>query len=262
MAATKKKMNTYLKFGLKMTAFAIGGGIVGFCSVYFKIGSLGSVFKTAADAVRAHLLEIQAFFLIASVLIGEPVLYQLRTMGRALADADDEEGDRLEYKMEWLGSVGTVSSIAGMVLAMVFLSTGYSMDYIESLSASEDSVLCLIFVLFILDCIYNGFWQVRYVKTLQKIYPRQNADIASMKFQEQWLENCDEAEREMIYQASYKSRLALHKLVSFLSAAAMLCHLFWNTGIMAVVMVGIIWIALTVTYCHACVKKKGSKLNT
>ncbi len=262
MTVTKKKMNTYLKFSIKTLAFALCGGIIGFCCAHFDVKSLGGMFQTASDIIREHLFGIQAFFLIAGMLIGEPLLYRFRSLGRALEKAEDEEGDLLEYKMEWLGAAGTTISIVEMVLAMVFLSTGYSMDYIESLSADEDTHLLLILFLFILNCVYNGFWQVRYVKNIQRIYPKQNADVTCMKFQEQWLENCDEAEREMIYQASYKSRLWIHKLVSVLAVAAMLCHLFWDTGIMAVVMVGIIWIALTVTYCYACVKKKGSKLNT
>ncbi len=262
MKAEKKTMNTYLKFGLKILAFAFAGGLLGLGSVYFGIYSLGGLVEAAANVVREYLLPVQALFFILAVLIGEPVLYKYRALGRQLEDAEDEQSDRIEYEMERVSSVGMTSSIAGMVLAMILLSTGYSMEYIESLSTSGNRILLAVFVVFILNCIYNGFWQVRYVKSVQKIYPKQKADIASVKFQEQWLESCDEAEREMIYQASYRTYLCIHKLVSVLAVIAMLSHLFWNTGIMAVVMVGIVWITMTAAYCRACVKKKGSKLNT
>lgn len=262
MTVAKKKMNTYLKYGLWMLIYAFAGGVLGFSYVYFGADSLGGFFKTASNVARGHLLGIQAFFLAASVLIEEPVLYKFRAFGKELENSEDEQSDVLEYRMEKLTALGMTASIVGLVLAMIVLSTGYSMDYIKSLSVEGNKNILAVFVLFILDCVYNGFWQVRYVKSVQKIYPDQKADVASLKFQEQWLESCDEAEREMIYQASYKSHLCIHKLVSVLAVAAMLSHLFWNTGIMAVVMVGIIWIGMTVTYCRACVKKKGSKLNT
>lgn len=261
MTVKKKKMNIYLKFSIKMLGFALIGGIFGFCSAYFGIDSWGNMIKRVSNIVREYLLGIQVIFLFASVLIGEPILHRFHALGKELEEAEDEESDLLEYKIEWYGAVGLITNIVGMVLAMLCLSTGYSMDYIEVLSARENNLFLVILLLFILNCIYTGFWQVRYVKSIQKIYPKQNADITSMKFQEQWLENCDEAEREMIYQASYKSYLWIQKMVSVLMAIAMCCHLLWDTGIMAVFMLGIIWITLTVTYCTACVKKKGSKLN-
>lgn len=262
MKAEKKKMNTYLKFGLKILVFVFIGGMVGIGSVYFDFHSLGGLVKTAADVIREYLLPVQAFLLLLDVLIGESALHKFRALGNALENAEDEQSDRIEYEMEQISSVGMISSIGGMVLAMILLSTGYSMDYIESLSETGNRILLSVFALFILNSIYNGYWQVRYVKSIQKFYPQQKADITSRKFQKQWLENCDEAEREMIYQASYQTYLCIHELVSVLAVVAMLSHLLWDTGIMAVVLVGIIWIAMTVSYCRACVKKKGSKLNT
>lgn len=262
MKTEKKKMNTYLKFGLKLLAFALLGAVIGFCLSCFEMGFLGKAMEAAANGIREHLLPIQTVFLILAAVIGEPALRKLRALGEELENAEDEQGDQIEYEMERISFLGMVSSIAGMVLAMILLATGYSMDYIASLEISGNRTLMFVFLVFILNGVYNGYWQVRYVKTIQKIYPKQKADIASMKFQEQWLKNCDEAEREMIYQASYQTYLSMNKLVSVLAVAAMLCHLLWNTGILAVAMVGIIWIALTFFYCRACVKKKRSKLNT
>lgn len=258
----KKKLNTYLKYGLTMLGCTLIGGVAGVAIVYFDMGSLGGAVDAGVKMVRDHLLWIQFFMLILSVLVGEPVLHRFRKLGQELETAGDDEGDRIEYEMEKAGSLGTISSISGMVIAMVLLSTGYSMEYIDYVATEGNRGLLMIFALFIINCIYNGLWQVRYVKAIQKIYPNQKADPTSMKFQKQWLESCDEAEREQIYQASYQTYLCIHRLVSVLAMVSMLCHLIWNTGIMAVVMVGTVWIALTFTYCRACVKKKGSKLNT
>ena len=55
--------------------------------------------------------------------------------------------------------------------------------------------MCPVFNLFLL------LWhaQARYVKLLQKIHPEKKGDIASKDFHKQWLESCDEAEKEAVY---------------------------------------------------------------
>lgn len=81
-----------------------------------------------------------------------------------------------------------------------------------------------------------------------------------MKFQKQWMESCDEAEKEVIYQSSYKTYLTIMKVIPILLLVAMLGHFIWNTGIMAILMVGIIWIVANVTYSRSCLIKKGQKI--
>ena len=46
-----------------------------------------------------------------------------------------------------------------------------------------------------------------YIKLVQRIYPDKKGDPTSINFQEQWLASCDEAEKEEIYEASYKTYL-------------------------------------------------------
>lgn len=177
-------------------------------------------------------------------------------------DAEDEEGDALEYELEQIGAIGLVGNNILTVLSLIILSTGYSLEYMESLSAVGNKWLLASFVVFILGNSYAGIWQVRLIKETQKIYPERAADPTSGKFQEQWLKSCDEAEREIIYQSSYKAYLAMMKVIPILTFAALLTHLLWNTGVLAVVFLGIAWIFTTLTYSRNCVVLKGKKLNT
>ncbi|WP_442911333.1 DUF3169 family protein [Lachnoclostridium sp. An131] len=107
--------------------------------------------------------------------------------------------------------------------------------------------------------VYDSFWQIRYVKLIQLGHPEKTADPSSRNFQKKWLESCDEAEREVIYRSAYKAYAMMGKLVPVLLVVTMLANLFFNTGMLAVVMVAVIWLAVTMTYTCSCVALKEEK---
>ena len=82
----------------------------------------------------------------------------------------------------------------------------------------------------------------------------------SMKFQEQWLASCDEAEKEEIYEASYKTYLLTGKVLPFCTLVAMLLHMVWNTGVLAIIIPAFLWILSAFNFCRCCVTKKSEKL--
>ena len=141
---------------------------------------------------------------------------------------------------------------------IIILAAGYSSNYLGSSDTARSSFLyaCVVFVI----CMaYDGIWQIRYVKLVQLGHPEKTADPSDRNFQKAWLESCDEAEREVIYRSSYKAYLAMGKLVPALLIVTMLGNLFFNTGMLAVVIVAVIWLAVTLTYTRSCVALKGEK---
>ena len=42
---------------------------------------------------------------------------------------------------------------------------------------------------------------------------------------------------------------------------ALILHMFFDTGILAIVMPSVIWLVTSVTYCRACLQNKGEKLS-
>ena len=96
---------------------------------------------------------------------------------------------------------------------------------------------------------------------IQKIYPDKKGDPTSLKFPKQWLESCDEAEKEMVYQSAYKAYMALGKMIQILLCATMILHLVFHTGILAVIVVGVIYLTMTLTYHRSCVSLQKAKLN-
>lgn len=261
MTATKKKMNTYLKLGLMLIIFTLAGAVLGVVLALVNLDGVSTGMNQLVMIVRRGIFPIMLVILLGNVALGEGALRTMHRLGAGLSEAEDEEGDHLEYEMERASAVATIGNTVFTALATLVLSTGYSMKYIAKTDGNEGGLLLAAMLIYIILMVYGGYWSVRYVKYLQKLFPEKYGDPTSMRFHEQWLESCDEAEREIIYQASYKSYMTASKFSALLLIISMLCHLVWNTGIMAVLMVCLMQLVLTLSYCRACVKKKGTKLN-
>lgn len=261
MKTEKKKMNTYLKYVCTLVICAVIGGFVGaFSPALLNMGVENGV-QGLVELICRQQFPILLILSVAAVVTLEYVQSKIRKAGKQLLTASDEECDLLEYEIEKIGSIGVIMSNVFEVLLLLILSTGYTMEYISSLSNEGGGRYLAAWFVFMVTAFYCGIWQVRYVKAIQKIDPGKKGDPASMKFRKQWLESCDEAEREVIYQSSYKTYSAMMKWIPILFIVSMFSHFVWNTGIMAMFVVGVLWIVGCITYSRSVVIKKGQKLN-
>lgn len=258
----KKNMNTYVKYILILFASLIIGAGIGIFLSFINMDGIGLGAHGVIERLRQFMFPVLIVIGIASIIVGEYTLRKNNRLGIKLQRAEDEESDSIEYEIEQIGALGMIGNTVFNVLSLVVLSTGYSLEYIDSLNSMDDRWLLAAFGVFIAENFYMGFWQIRFIKTIQTIYPEKTGDPVSGKFQKQWLESCDEAERELIYQSAYKTYLISIKVVSILTFVSLFTHLIWNTGVMAVFLLGGVWIVMTLIYCRSCVKLKADKLNT
>lgn len=255
-----RKMGSYKKMGLVMLAAAAGGGVLGFLGIFLLDGNLEGIeegmFKILAGIQKLQ-IPLLTGITVLSVAFGEWNLRKLKDIGRQILSTEDEECDRWEYEEERVGAQGVIVNILSQIFCILVLAVGYSIEYIEDNHAEGMLASCIIFLI----CYaYDGFWQVRFVKVTQVSHPEKKGDPSSRRFQKQWLESCDEAERELIFKSAYKAYSQMNTWIPILLVIAMLGHLFFETGIMAIVMVAVIWLVLSLTYLRSCVGLKGSKL--
>lgn len=268
-----KKMNTYLKYAILLLCSALAGGLIAFVMMEWGLdmvlANISPAISRFVDVIRTNILWCMAGLLIVEVIAGEITLGKLKKLAVEGADAEDEEGDRIEYEMEKAGAIGTGILSAIAFVGIVALSTGYSIEYIKMLDVTDavgicgiPSILLLIaaFLVFMLVFVYQGYWSVRLVKMQQKLDPKKKGDPTSIKFTEQWVESCDEAEKELIYQSAFKSYTLMMNWTPVLTMIALFMHMFWDTGITAVIFTGIIWLMVTVSYLKNCVVKRKQKL--
>lgn len=255
-----KKKNSYKKIGLILLIAIVVGGILGAltsATIGFWGEDLTDAGRNFLQTVQNLMLPLMIFITVLTVAYGELHSRQMKKLGDRIAQAQEEECDRLEYRFEKLGARGSMMNILSQVVSVLVLSAGYSIKYIESNRNSGYFFVCIIFIL----CyIYNAFWQVRLVKQVQRVYPDKKGDPASVKFQMQWLESCDEAEREIIYRSAYNSYIMINRIVPILLLITMLGQLIFNTGILSVIVVAVIWLSVNASYLKSSVCLRRKKL--
>ena len=244
-----KKTNSYKKTGLIMLAAALFGAVLGLLSMLLLGGRTDDIQTGITDIlsfIQRIMLPALLIITIATIILGERSIRRLRAIGEKIRETEEKTG-----------AFGVMSNILSQVFCVLILSAGYSVKYITDGNHKNMLAACLVF----LGCYaYNGFYQTRYIKTVQAIHPDQKGDPSSRKFRQQWLDSCDEAQKELIYQSAYKTYSAINTWIPILLVFTMLGHLFFDTGIMAIVVVAVIWIVAAGSYLHSCVNMKGAKL--
>lgn len=96
------------------------------------------------------------------------------------------------------------------------------------------------------------------LKLLQKTHPEKKGDPSSPKFQEQWLDSCDEAEKEVIYRSAYKAYMTVNRTIPVILILVMLANLYFDTGMLAVIVLAVIWMLAQFTYTRSYVRMKKS----
>lgn len=255
-----KKINSYKRMGIFMLLSAICGGALGLLGAIIMANGGMSMVKGSVSfvltGIQQTMVPVLVFITLVSIVYGELNLKRQRMTGSKILETEDEECDRWEYEEEKTGAYGMVANIVSQVLCILVLSAGFSIQYING-NTERMLAAC---VIFLVCYIYDGFWQIRYVKLVQKAHPEKKGEVSSRKFQQQWLDSCDEAEKEVIYRSAYKSYICTGKTIPMLLLITMLGHLFFGTGIMAIITVALIWLVVTVPYLSSCVKLKGKKI--
>lgn len=263
MNKTKKK-NVYVKYAVIMCISGALGGILGgvmeMGQVHGVLTGIQEGMQFFLNSVRTWMLPLMAICGVIALVLCEQYMGRLKRAGEAMEQAEDEAYERLDYELEAAGSRGMIVSLAGSIVMILLLATGYSTKYIESLNGSGIMWFLLEILTFIALEVYLNVWQIRYVRVIQKIYPDKKGDPTSLKFPKQWLESCDEAEKEVIYQSAYKAYVTINRTIPLILIVVMVANLYFDTGMMAVVVLAVVWMLAQFTYTGNCVKMKKNSL--
>lgn len=240
-----------------MIVGGILGAVLGFLHFIQLENSPSEFLEHLLTTIQNYIFPVLIITTVLAIALQEFFLAKLKKICAKLPDAEDEEFDQLDYEEERTGAILQSINVLSQVVCIVVLSFGYSFDYL----ANGSLIPLGSCIVFLICFFYDAMEQVRYIKLIQKTHPEKQGDVSSTKFQQQWLESCDEAEKECIYQASYKGYQTVMKWAPILTFVALILHMFFDTGILAIVMTSVIWLVTSVTYCRACLQNKGEKLS-
>ncbi|MGI6068838.1 MAG: DUF3169 family protein [Blautia sp.] len=247
MSSNKKKASgkSYLKIIGFMLIGALLGSVVGFMSAVTH-----STVGHTAHTVTKWLGENSIWFfwmLLAVSTVYDLLQYRhMKVIGDRIRVAEDNDEDAcdLEYAMNRDYGIFMIVYYGILFLGM-FLFSVY-MD--RSFNRSKEGEVLQILVLYLLAILIQSVMQVRMVRLLQKLNPMKKGDPGDLSFEKDWLASCDEGEREIIYQSAYHTYKVTNMAVVWLAAAALICHMVWETGVFAVAALTLLGIIQVVAY--------------
>lgn len=260
----KKAGNSYRRMTGKMMIYVLVGGVGGFLiGMYmaFGVNLIQDGTSFLLRVIQKGLLPLLAIILLASIFTQEVYSRKLKKILENMENAEDEKYAAYSYKEERCGAALTILNVISQVCNILVLSTGYSRNYIENASGRDLAKFLAACGIFILCFFLDAYYQIRFVKMVQKAHPEKKGEISSKDFQKQWLASCDEAEKEIVYQSAYKVYCVMTKSIAVLLGITMILHLMFQTGILAILVVAAIYLITVFTYATSCVSLQKKKLN-
>lgn len=234
------------KYLLIILACFIGGGAFGVIAVLMRDkGILGVGLAKGFSAGLKWIAPYMVLVLAVVTMISMIVFYRQSRKLYASWDGEDEE---VYGKIDGKLGIAMMISMIDMILFYLFI-----VIWLASMMSDErtDEIPALIvfFLGFLVTMISMIYGQQKIVNFLKEMNPEKKGSVYDIKFQKKWIDSCDEAEKNVIYQAGFASYQAVNKTCIGLMLFNMVGILFWDFGIAPVCMVAILWLVSSVSYC-------------
>lgn len=245
----RNKKNSGTKNLVIFIAIMIGSMILGFCvgAAIAYLKKNGVDFDGMTEYVRGYVMGVLPWFYIgisvvaAGLSIGIYILYSRRA-----AEWDGEDEDKIAQIEEGLGVPVGIANAMTIINCLLF-----SMHVWDSLCADETpggGYKALGIAVFLLNYIWIVAVSRLTVELEKKINPEKKGDILEMNFQRKWEESCDEAQRNIIYEAGFRAYRAGTKACTTIWLVTFIAMFMFDTGLLPVFVVCIIWFVMLISY--------------
>lgn len=164
---------------------------------------------------------------------------------------DDDTIDKIEEKLSYLNFLISINIIFGMF----FVGIGGMLLPFDDINGKPIIIRVLCFFIGIMLCVTSYMLIQKKVVNLQKeINPLLKGSIYDINFSKKWLDSCDESIKLGIYKSSYKAYKSVCRTCMILFLFCIVGHDLWDFGIMPMVIVIIIWLVQTISYCIESIK--------
>ena len=224
---------------IMVLALLIGFG-VGIAAAKAEGGNWAAVFKAGLSAGLSAitpyvLIAVAIFLIIYTIAVCKSAKKQISSLVE-----DDEDGLARADR-----ALSIALSVVNVLLIVSYFFMAALLFYIDRYSA-------LLFFLalgcFAVSLVMFIVSQQKFVDLAKQLYPEKRGSVYDMRFAKKWYESCDEAERLLIGQASKAAYSASQTACLAMWLLLVLSHLFFQTGLIPVAAVSVIWLVTTVTY--------------
>ena len=197
---------------------------------------------TGSTSINILFYIFLAVFLI--IHMGAFYTYRKYKKVKEFWDGEDEEtADRIEEKISYVIWAEYIATALGFLYFALMLGT----ENFESLfSVERHRGFCSVYH----QCRSDYTYQQKCVDLEKEMSPEKQGSVYDTKFNEKWLESCDEAERMMIYRSAWTSYRVMGTAYVIAWAVTFLAHEFFNTGLFACCVVIVLWMIQNSVYCY------------
>ena len=250
----KEDKKAFKGFAIMMVISAIVGAIIGSGSIYLQEhmgNNLSDFLLNALMMITPYAsLVLSILVIVVSVVIYSNSRKKLKLWNQS--DEQEEIIDNIEEKLSYVLLFASVNLIIGFF----FFGAGMGL-----LSDDSYGKAILFFFGFIVCVVSTVLIQNKVVNLEKEINPFLNGSVYDFKFSQKWLDSCDEAIKLNVYKSSFKAHKSVTNTCLILWIVCVLGYSFFDFGIMPLVMVTIIWLVQTVSYCIESIKCSKNKIN-
>lgn len=257
MKIMKQKSENQKAFPRFLGILAVAGLIGG---VLGGLSAVAGMFWQEHDFRTAFFNMLQAaspwaMLVCSAVLLGIGCHFY-RKAKTAFRSWDGENEDIMQRADEQLSWTLMLDSLA-LIVSFFFFTAGVA----GTLHQPHVWRSILILAVFVAVLALSIRLQQKTVDLTKEMNPEKKGSVYDMKFQERWWENCDEAERRQIGQASYKAYVTVSRFCPYCWGALFLGDMIFDYGILPGTVVLVIWGVQTVSYTREAVRlsRRGQK---
>ena len=242
----KEDKKAIKKFAWTLVLAFVVGILVGVGSAFIGDVLENQSAKEAILATLQHIAIYGGYFFTTALFIASIVLY-IKSRKEYIA-WDEEDEDVLERMETKISYVIWFSNLI-MFGSYFFFATGvWAADLVEIKGAlAKDATgfwmsLGAVFLHMAYALIVSCIIQQKAVNLTKEINPEKRGSIYDTKFQDKWLENCDEAERFAVYKCSFKTFKVMQLTGMVLWIICLIGQMIFGTGVFATIIVTVFMI--------------------
>lgn len=230
------------KFILVIVAAGIIGGFVGFFGSLLSdtIGDFSDIFTEIIKDVLFYLFPV--IFLILH--IGSFGVYSKYKKVKDMWDGEDEDSaNQIEEKISYVIWAEYIATALGFLYFALMLGG----DVFDTFVLWKGIV---VFLVFVINVVLITIMQQKCVDLEKEMNPEKKGSVYDIKFNEKWLESCDEAEKMTIYRSAWASYRVMAAAYVAAWMITFLANEFFDTGLFACCVVVVLWIIQNSVYCY------------
>lgn len=172
------------------------------------------------------------------------------------SNEDDNSIDKIEENLSYLCLFSSVINIIGMF----FIGIGCMLLPFDDTNGNFSVMKFICFFIGLILCITSNLLiQKKIINLRKEINPLLKGSVYDIKLAKKWVDSCDESIKLGIYKSAYAAFKSAYITCIALWLFCIIGYDLWNFGIMPIVIVTIIWLVQTISYCLESIKYSKAK---